>query len=83
MQLFLTSRPNKSNLDNETSHFTGLDAQKKVQKYSYRRLFPHVGDWEKVFPGSMASLDVVIPLFGFYKLPAGLVWSVNMLAHVN
>ena len=42
-------RPNESNPDSVTSHFMGV--YKKVYPWSYRRLFSHVSEWEKVFLG--------------------------------
>ena len=52
--------PNKSNPESEISHFLGVWTLKKIIR-SYRCLFPHVSEWEKVFLGSVASHDGVIP----------------------
>ena len=41
-------RPNESNPDDETIYFFNT---------SYRRLFPHVSEWGKVFLGPLASRD--------------------------
>ena len=40
---------------------------KKKFPLSYRHVFPHLSQWEKVSLGPLASRDEVIPLFGHYE----------------